>query len=173
MTTLRQTPDTLQSVLADFFRHQASHHRHEYRKSLEREHEDLRRKCSADWLCKLAWFVQRLPEYDSRLKTLADFGWPAECFRRGTGTEGLHAALSIGFKGGIARPIVREATTEDLEEAWKDWVIAARRDAYAVERVIEIVGAILEDAMANEDVPTSRVQTVLDKLRIRSLVDVN
>jgi hypothetical protein len=108
-------PETIQSVLANFFEHEAAWRLRKY----QMDGGDPRQKCSAAWFRALATFVSQLTNNDPGIQALEAFGWPARCFSRGTGAESNLALRSVGIKGSRNDPVVVYPSSGDLEKIWK------------------------------------------------------
>ena len=137
-------PDTIQAILSDFFKHEAEWRRSKYDIGAERGHADPRELCSANWYSQLANLVDGLPDDDPGIRTLASFGWPVDCFRRGAGAESLATLRTVGYQGSPERPIVRHPDRAALERTWRAYVVAAERDRDAITRMLMIVEQLLD-----------------------------
>jgi hypothetical protein len=138
-------PETIQSVLSEYFQYEAKWRLNKYQKGVERGQEDVREKCSSEWLSALATFIRRLPDDDPGIRTLASFGWPVRCFTRGAGTESAAVTRTIGYKGAPDRPIVRPPDIYYIEKAWVAWVSGAERDAYGIGVELAIIGQCVDE----------------------------
>ena len=120
-------PDTIQAILSDFFKHEAEWRRSKYDIGAERGHASPR-LCSANWFSQLANLVDGLPDDDPGIRTLASFGWPVDCFRRGAGAESLATLRTVGYQEYPERPIVRHPDRAALERTWRAYVVAGQRE---------------------------------------------
>lgn len=155
-----QERETLQEVLSAYFRDESLWRQRQWERFALGV--DKRYRTATTWLAELAAFVRRLPDDDPGIETLTAFGWPAECFRHGTGFEGSCAVKRVGFDGTRTKPLIRQPEKHDLERAWAAWVAAAERDAREIERMLEILVALIEDT------PRSRLQAALGRFARRS-----
>jgi hypothetical protein len=138
--------DTIQTALARFFEFESTLRRRSFEDGAARGTPDVRAQCSAEWLALLAAYVEKLPDDDVGIRTLAGFDWPVPCFLRGPGSESRQAALKLGFKGGPDRPLVYPPSLRDLSRAWDVFVMAAERDYEDVAQLLAIVSALLPDS---------------------------
>jgi hypothetical protein len=147
--------DTLQSVLAAFFREEAAWRQDR----ADRSRHDLRERTSAKWLAELAAFVEQLGDDDPGISTLAGFRWTLQAFAGGAGPQSRTAAGFVGFGGTRDHPDDRPPRTLDLERNWATFVNAAQRDARDVERLVAILEARFDK------LPRSRVRAALGKFQ--------
>ena len=136
------TDTSIQTELSKFFRDEAAWRLKKYEVG---NHADPREWTAAQWHIRLAIFIEGLPDNDPGIETLASFGWPAECFRHGTGFEGMTIASRLGFRGTPTSPNPRLPKENAMWGCWAAFVSAAERDRYAVDRVLAILATLLDD----------------------------